>query len=370
MNRFHSLTSGLYRGDISFDFVGRAKQWYILSVVLLLIALASLSINGLKFGVEFSGGAVFAVPSETCTVTTARDAAAAVVPEGDPIVTELNGSSGRQVKVQTVDLTPAETGAVSTAIAEACDVPLAEVSTQVIGPSWGEQITEKALTGLAVFLVLIVIYLSITFEWRMAIAALVALFHDVFITVGIYSLSGFEVTPATVIGVLTILGYSLYDTVVVFDKVKENTRGIQSTSKMTYSEAANLAVNQTLVRSINTSIVGLLPVASLLFVGAYVLGAGTLKDLALALFVGIAVGTYSSIFIATPVLAQLKEREPAMQALAKRVNARRSGGRDAGKAAGDAAGSVDGGEAEVGAGVGSPARGPRNQPKRKPKKKR
>ena len=299
------------------------------------------------------------------------------VPDGVPIVTELNGSSGRQVRVQTVDLTPAETGAVSTALADACGVPLADVSTQVIGPSWGEQITKKALTGLVVFLVLIVFYLSITFEWRMAIAALVALFHDVFITVGIYSLSGFEVTPATVIGVLTILGYSLYDTVVVFDKVKENTRGVQATSRMTYSEAANLAVNQTLVRSINTSVVGLLPVASLLFVGAYVLGAGTLKDLALALFVGIAVGTYSSIFIATPVLAQLKEREPAMQALAKRVNARRSGGREAAKGAtvsGDDG--KDGKDAETATSgaasgsSGSSGRGPRNQPRRKPKSKR
>ena len=377
MSRLNTFTSGLYRGDVSFDFVGRAKQWYILSAAMLVIALGSLAINGLTFGVEFSGGAVFSVPSDECEITTARDAVAAEVPDGVPIVTELNGSSGRQVRVQTVDLTPAETGAVSTALADACGVPLADVSTQVIGPSWGEQITKKALTGLVVFLVLIVFYLSITFEWRMAIAALVALFHDVFITVGIYSLSGFEVTPATVIGVLTILGYSLYDTVVVFDKVKENTRGVQATSRMTYSEAANLAVNQTLVRSINTSVVGLLPVASLLFVGAYVLGAGTLKDLALALFVGIAVGTYSSIFIATPVLAQLKEREPAMQALAKRVNARRSGGREAAKGAtvsGDDG--KEGKDAETAASgaasgsSGSSGRGPRNQPRRKPKSKR
>jgi preprotein translocase subunit SecF len=371
MSRLHDLTSGLYRGDVSFDFVGRARTWYVFSAVLLLLSIGALAVNGLKFGVEFSGGSVFTVQSETCDVEVARDAAAEQVPEGVPIVTELTGSSGRALRVQTVDMTPTETAAVSQSLADACDVPLDEISTQVIGPSWGEQITNKALAGLAVFLVLIVIYLSITFEWRMAVAAIVALFHDVFITVGIYALVGFEVTPATVIGVLTILGYSLYDTVVVFDKVKENTRGLQATSRMTYSEAANLAVNQTLIRSINTSIVGLLPVAALLFVGAYVLGAGTLKDLALALFVGIAVGTYSSIFVATPVLAQLKEREPSMQALAKRVQARRSGGRDAVATAtaavgGSSATGADGSSATVRA----PKQGPRNQPKRKPKRKR
>jgi preprotein translocase subunit SecF len=388
MSRLTRFTSGLYSGDISFDFVGRRKLWYIVSAVLLVISLGSLAVNGLKFGVEFSGGAVFALPSEDCTVEDARDAAGALVPGTEPIVTELNGSSGRQIRVQTVDLTPEQTQAISEALAEACAAPLDTVSAQVIGPSWGEQITNKALTGLAVFLVLIVFYLSITFEWRMAVAALVALFHDVFITVGIYSLVGFEVTPATVIGVLTILGYSLYDTVVVFDKVKENTRSVLATSRMTYSEAANLAVNQTVMRSINTSIVGLLPVASLLFVGAYVLGAGTLKDLALALFVGIAVGTYSSIFVATPVLAQMKEREPQMQALARRVHARRAGGRASGsataggaaKGGGDTSDSSDG---QVAAGAGAPtvtatasggsakaSRGPRNQPKRKPKRKR
>lgn len=369
MSRFHDLTSGLYRGDVSFDFVGRARTWYIVSAVLLLLSIGALAVNGLKFGVEFSGGSVFTVQSETCDVEVARDATAEVVPGGVPIVTELTGSSGRALRVQTVDLTPTETASVSQALADACEVPLDTISTQVIGPSWGEQITNKALAGLGTFLVLIVIYLSITFEWRMAVAAIVALFHDVFITVGIYALVGFEVTPATVIGVLTILGYSLYDTVVVFDKVKENTRGLQASSKMTYSEAANLAVNQTLIRSINTSVVGLLPVAGLLFVGAYVLGAGTLKDLALALFVGIAVGTYSSIFVATPVLAQLKEREPAMQALAKRVQGRRSGGRDAVAATAGATSAATSGDGSTGTRT-TPKQGPRNQPKRKPKSKR
>ena len=195
------------------------------------------------------------------------------------------------------------------------------------------------------------LYLAMAFEPKMAIAAILAVIHDVFITVGIYALVGFEVTPATVIGFLTILGYSLYDTVVVFDKVRENTRTITSTSKQTYTQAANLAVNQTLVRSINTSVIALLPVGSILFVGAGLLGAGTLKDLSLALFIGLATGTYSSIFIATPVLAVLREREPAMQALAKRVNARGS--------------NVAAAPAAVEAIQG---RGPRNQPKRKNRK--
>jgi preprotein translocase subunit SecF len=191
-----------------------------------------------------------------------------------------------------------------------------------VGPSWGADVTRKALFSLAVFLALVIAYLSFAFEWKMAIAAMVALLHDLLITIGVYAIVGFQVTPATVIGLLTILGYSLYDTVVVFDKVKENTAGIAGGSRMTYGGAANLAVNQTLVRSINTSLIALLPVAGLLFVGAGLLGTGTLKDLALALFVGIAAGTYSSIFIATPLAAQLKEREPQMQALAKRVAAR------------------------------------------------
>ena len=377
MSRVTHLASGMYRGDVSFDFVGRRRLWYMISAALLLISLAALLINGLTFGVEFKGGSVFAVPSQTCTVTQAEEATAATLGGTVvPIVTELNSSSGRSVRVQTEALTPDQTGQVQQALASACNVPEVDISAQVIGPAWGQQITKKAFTGLAVFLVAIMLYLSIMFEWRMAAAAVVALFHDVFITVGIYALVGFEVTPATVIGVLTILGYSLYDTVVVFDKVKENTRGLAGGSRMTYSDAANLAINQTLVRSINTSIVGLLPVASLLFVGAYVLGAGTLKDLALALFVGIAVGTYSSIFVATPVLAQLKEQEPAMRSLAKRVEARRASRGESApigtmSAAPAAAGATDDGGGAVAVQEKSAApRGPRNQPKRSNKRKR
>ena len=225
------------------------------------------------------------------------------------------------------------------------------IDTQIIGPSWGKEITRKAIYGLVGFLIVVMLYLAMAFEPKMSIAAIAAVVHDVFITVGIYALVGFDVTPATIIGFLTILGYSLYDTVVVFDKVRENTRAITSNSTKTYSQAVNHAVNQTLVRSANTSLIALLPVGSILFVGAGLLGAGTLKDLSLALFIGLAVGTYSSIFIAPPVLAQLREKEPAMQALAKRVNAR-SGGTVPTAVAVEA---VNG-------------RGPRNQPKRKGRK--
>ncbi len=374
MARIPEMAAGLYRGDVSFDFVGRRRLWYIVSAVLLFVSIGALAVNGLKFGVEFDGGSIFAVPSETCSIETARDATSAVLQSPvEPTVTEVNSSSGRGLRIQTEALDPKQTTEVSNALAKACGVSETDVSNQIIGPTWGEQITKKALTGLIVFLVAVVVYLSIIFEWRMAIAALIALAHDVIITVGVYALVGFEVTPATVIGVLTILGYSLYDTVVVFDKVKENTKGLAGGSRMTYSEAANLAINQTLVRSINTSIVGLLPVAALLFVGAYILGAGTLKDLALALFVGIAVGTYSSIFVATPVVAQLKEREPAMQALSKRVAARRESRGESAPTGTKApvVAAPDETDEAVTVASGAPAKaGPRNQPKRNKKRKR
>ena len=217
------------------------------------------------------------------------------------------------------------------ALEKAFHIAQSSVSVQLVGPTWGSQITTKAIEALIIFLVVIVIYLSIAFEWRMAVAAFIALIHDILITIGVYSLTGFSVSPTSVVGLLTILGYSLYDTVVVFDKVRENTAGLLTTQRSTYSDAANLALNQTLVRSINTSLTALLPVASILFVGAGLLGAGTLKDLSLVLFVGMLSGTYSSIFIATPVLADLKEREPQYKDLAAKV-ARRAGRRPVGAA--------------------------------------
>ncbi len=325
MSRMGDLGQRLYRGDVSYDFVGRRKRWYLISAGILVVAVAALLIRGLHLGVDFEGGNVATFPSKAGTVAEAT-AVAVSIGSKDPTVTEISSPSGRQLKVQTESLTDAQAAALTAGLSKEFNVAKNAISVEAISADWGSEITTKALTGLGAFLLLIVLFLSLYFEWRMAAAALVALAHDLVITIGVYALIGFIVTPATVIGVLTILGYSLYDTVVVFDKVRENTRGIAGANRMTYSGAANLAVNQTLVRSINTSIIALLPVASILFIGP-LLGADTLKDLALALFVGIAAGTYSSIFIATPVACQLKEREPAMQALAKRVAGREAAGK-------------------------------------------
>ena len=231
------------------------------------------------------------------------------------VVTKLGTST---VRVQTEKLSADETEAGKAKLAKAFGVPEESITSSFVGASWGSSVSDKARNALVVFLILVSLVLAAYFRtWKMSLAALIALVHDLVITVGIYALAGFEITPASVIGFLTILGYSLYDTVVVFDKVRENTSEAVANGRMSYSQAANLAVNQTLVRSINTSVVALLPVAAILVVGFTVLGPGTLLDLSLALFVGIAVGTYSSIFIATPILADLREREPAMQAAAQ-----------------------------------------------------
>jgi len=224
-----------------------------------------------------------------------------------PRVTSVGGST---VRVQTAQLSNAQVEQVATELAGAYGVDAGEVTSSYIGPTWGKDVSQKALVGLVVFLLLVSLVMTVYFRnWRMALAAVIALFHDLVVTVGIYALIGWEITPATVIGLLTILAYSIYDTVVVFDKVRENTAGVLDQTRSTYAERANLAVNQTLVRSINTSVVALLPVAGILFIGAFLLGAGTLRDIALALFVGMAVGAYSSVFLATPLEVELRERE-------------------------------------------------------------
>lgn len=319
MSGVKGLGRRLYRGEVSYDFVGRWKRWYAISAIILIVSVGALAIRGLNLGIEFRGGADFAIPSATCTVAEARDVAETET-GGQTIVT---AASSGTMRVQTIPLTSAESVALADSLGAACGVPGGEITVQVVGPTWGAEISTKAFQGLLIFLALVSIFLAIYFEWRMAVGALVALVHDLVITIGIYAAFGLEVTPATAIGVLTILAYSLYDTVVVYDKVKENTRGIFGQSVMTYDEAANLAVNQTVVRSINTSLTSLLPVLAIIVVGAGLLGAGTLLDLAVALAVGMAAGTYSSIFIATPVLAQLKRRQPEVKALTSRVLARR-----------------------------------------------
>jgi preprotein translocase subunit SecF len=249
----------------------------------------------------------------------------------NPTVTEIKPFNGKAPswQVQTSQLSTTQSLKIQSAISQRFNVRSDQVSITTVGSSWGSQVTQKAIEALIAFLIVIVIYLSFAFEWRMAASAFVALAHDIVITIGVYALTGFQVSPATIIGLLTILGYSLYDTVVVFDKVRENTAPILGTRKSTYSQAANLALNQTLVRSINTSLTALLPVAAILVVGTLLLGNGELKDLSLVLFVGMLSGTYSSICIATPVLADLKERQPQYQQLAKQVALREAGGRAA-----------------------------------------
>ncbi len=321
MSRAGNFGARLYRGDVSYDFVGRRWLWYGISIAVIVISLISLGARGLHLSIDFKGGAVYSVKAPGASVAQATDALSGVPGVVDPIVQKV-GDQTLRIEIGDVASQGSKSDEIKKALGQKLHVAPDNIGAQVVGPSWGNEISQKALLGLLIFLGLVVLYLSIAFEWKMALAAMVALVHDLVITVGVYSLVGFEVSPATVIGVLTILGYSLYDTVVVYDKVKENTRNLAGGARMTYSQAANLAVNQTLIRSINTSLIALLPIAALLFVGAGLLHAGVLKDLALALFIGIAAGTYSSIFIATPLAATLKEREPAMKALARRVAAR------------------------------------------------
>ena len=319
MAKLSGLGGRLYSGETSFNIVENRKRWYLVSALFVAVSIFALSVQGLHLGIEFKGGASYTVNKADATVQEARTAVESAGIPGEIIVQKIGDS---KVRIQTGAVDSVQSKAIEDALTSTFGVTAESIDTQLVGPSWGKEITKKALYGLIAFLLAVMIFLAMAFEPKMAISAIVAVVHDVFITVGIYALVGFDVTPATVIGFLTILGYSLYDTVVVFDKVRENTKSVAANSKMTYSQAANLAVNQTIVRSINTSVIALLPVGSILFVGAGLLGAGTLKDLSLALFIGLAVGTYSSIFIAPPFLAQLREKEPAMQALAKRVASR------------------------------------------------
>ncbi|MFI8188846.1 protein translocase subunit SecF [Streptomyces sp. NPDC085946] len=320
MSKLGNLGARLHRGEIGYDFVKNRRIWYGVSILITITAIVGLAVRGLNMGIEFQGGAVFNTPKTSVSVSQAEEYAEEAA--GHDAIAQKLGNGTLRIQVAGIDTDRAD--GIKKALADDLKVDAEEINAELVGPSWGDQIADKAWQGLGIFLVLVVIYLAIAFEWRMAVAAFVALIHDITITVGIYSLVGFEVTPGTVIGLLTILGYSLYDTVVVFDSLKEQTKDITKQTRWTYSDVANRSINSTLVRSINTTVVALLPVAGLLFIGGGVLGAGMLNDISLSLFVGLAAGAYSSIFIATPLVADLKEREPAMKALKKRVLAKRA----------------------------------------------
>lgn len=325
----NSLSSRLYRGELSIDFIGRRRLWYAISAGLVLLALVGLFTRGVNTSVEFRGGndLRISVPAgSSANEQNVRSAIAALGIKGasNPTVSTLRGAD-TTIRVTTAETPDTDTTRIQDTMAKTVGVQPSAVSVSSIGASWGRDITRTAVTSLVVFLVLVMAYLALAFEWRMGIAAIISLVHDLIITVGIYALVGFEVSPATVIGVLTVLGYSLYDSVVVFDKVRENTRNIAARSDTTYSISANLALNQTLVRSINTTIIALLPIVAILVIGTAALGPGVLQDLSLALTIGLTAGAYSSIFLATPLLAQLRERDPAMAAVRRRYAATRAG---------------------------------------------
>ena len=325
MASFSQFGNDLYTGRRQLNIVGRRRTWYTISAVFLVLALVGLFGRGLNLSLEFKGGSelrVTGISNMTNYDVRAQNAVARITKSSANLEVTKVGSGGITIDSKKLGNDAARTtDAVAVAVAQEFKVPTSSVTSSFIGPSWGAQVTRKAVQALVVFLILVSLLLGFYFRtWKMAVSALVALVHDLVLTVGIYALVGIEVSPATVIGFLTILGYSIYDTVVVFDKVRENTSEALEAGSRTYTQAANYAVNQTLVRSINTSVVALLPIAALLVVGFTVLGPGTLLDLALALFIGIAVGTYSSIFIATPLLASLRSREPQMHDLERRAH--------------------------------------------------
>jgi len=328
-------------GATRFPFVERGRIFFVISALVIVAGLGALAGRGLNLGIDFRGGVSWQVATPTLTVAEAHAAVSKAGLSGVTIVT-LGSRSGRTVEVEASlsglsgAARTAKEADVASLLAAKAHVPASAVATSYVGPTWGHQVTDASLKALLAFFVGIILYISIRFEWKMALAAFIAVLHDLLVTVGIYALSGFQVTPSTVIAVLTILGYSLYDTIVVFDRIKENVGGLVDPGRMTYSEGVDLSVNQTLARSINTSLVAVIPILSVLVIGAYVLGATTLKEFGLALVVGLTSGAYSSLFIAAPVLARLKEREPGYRQLRARVA--RKAASEAAVAEGDLAG--------------------------------
>jgi preprotein translocase subunit SecF len=314
----------MYRGESTFRFIATRNRWYLASLILIVICVFSIAFRGFNFGIDFSGGSTFQLPASNTVTTTTVDTAFSDAGISSAEPSQKVGANPPQITIKTGSLAVAEQQQVKNKVAKELGINTKAISFNTVGSDWGHDVTVKAIEGLIVFLIVVSIYISFRFQWRMAVGGMVALLHDLVIAAGIYSIVGFEVTPSTVVGLLTILGFSLYDTVVVYDKVAENSKDLLAGSRTTYSDAANLAVNQTLMRSINTSLIALLPVAGLLFVGAGLLGVGTIKDLALILFVGLASGAYSSLFLATPIVVELTERTPEYKALTKRVVAKRA----------------------------------------------
>jgi len=319
----------LYRGQTSFDFIGNRRWWFGVSAVIILVGIISLSTRGLNEGIDFKGGRSWLVSSQTLTVaqaTTAAKGAGVASPTVVQLTNQLNGQKQIQVTADLENVPAAQQQAdllkVQAALADAAHVPRNAVSINQVGATWGSNVTKKAIQALVIFFILVTAYISIRFEFKMALAAIIAVLHDILVVVGIYSIFQFLVTPDTVVAVLTVLGYSLYDTVVVFDRIRDNAQGLGASGRITYSEMVNLSMNQTLARSINTSLVAIVPVLSVLVIGSLILGATTLQSFGLALVIGLTSGAYSSIFIASPLLALMKEREQRYITIRQRLETR------------------------------------------------
>ncbi|MDR0433023.1 MAG: protein translocase subunit SecF [Bifidobacteriaceae bacterium] len=321
---FAQWGNDLYTGRRSYNVVGKRRVFFTVSAVIIAVCVGLMFFPGLELGIDFRGGSEFRVITTQSSIETgpATEAVESVAAAEVPRVTKVGAGS---LRIQTQELSNDDIERVKSALAEAYDLPVDSITSNWVGPTWGRDVSTKAFTGAGIFMVLVMIAMTFYFRaWRMAVSAIAALAHDLIVTIGVYAVVGFEITPASVIGFLTVLGYSLYDTVVVFDKVRENTAAVLDQSQFTYAEGANLAVNQTMVRSINTSVVALLPVGSILFIGAFLLGAGTLRDISLALFVGMIAGTYSSIFLATPMEVALRSNEKRIREHTAKVLARRA----------------------------------------------
>ncbi len=333
----HSFISRLYTGTGGFEVVGRRRLWFGISGAIVAVAILSIVLRGFTFGIDFKGGTTVSMPRGSAQTSQVAEVFKKTIGTDPESVVIVGNGASATVQIRSETLSNDQTSKLRNALFDAFQPKGTDgkpskqaISDSAVSETWGDQITKKALIALVVFLALVSLYITVRYERYMTLAAIAAMFFDLTVTAGVYSLVGFEVTPATVIGLLTILGFSLYDTVIVFDKVEENTHGFQHTTRRTFAEQANLAINQTFMRSINTSLIGILPVLALMVVAVWLLGVGTLKDLALVQLIGIMIGTYSSIFFATPLLVTMRERTELVRTHTRRVMRRRSPGSRAG----------------------------------------